>query len=143
MHKMSHHGNSSIGHRDRSRMAILGGVAALTLVSSAWAQYIFNPANADEQGNGIRYFGSAKDDNGALLRGVTILLDTTELSYTAITDEQGRFHVLLPLAGWGADRVSPTCFKQGFEAVRVTKRPGMGPRPTVQIDCVLRRKKTD
>ena len=143
MRKMSHHGNSSIRHRDRSRMALLGGVAALTLVSSAWAQYMFNPANADEQGNAIRYFGSAEDDNGALLGGVTILLDTTELAYTAITDEQGRFHVLLPLAGWGVDRVSPTCFKAGFEAVRVTKRPGMGPRPTVQIDCVLRRTKAD
>jgi len=138
MREISRSGNCSIRRWRRSRAAMLGGVAALTMISSASAQYVYNPANADEQVNGIRYFGSAKDNNGALLQGVTILLDANILSYVAVTDEQGRFRVSLPLDGWGADKVLPTCFKSGFEVVRITKRSGTGPRPTVQVDCVLR-----
>jgi hypothetical protein len=120
-------------------VASLCGFGALAVVPSASAQYTYNPANADEQGNTIRLFGSAKDDKGALLPGVTILLDATSLSYVAVTDEQGRFRVALPKETWAPEKVAPSCFKQGFVLVRVTKRPGTGPKPTMQVDCVLRR----
>jgi hypothetical protein len=110
----------------------------LLLTSSAFAQYNYDPAAADEQQPGIRYFGSAKDDRGSLLPGVSILIDSRQAAYVFVTDEQGRFHGNLPL-DLGPDLVTPKCFKVGFQLVRVNKRPGpQGPKPTVQVDCVLR-----
>jgi hypothetical protein len=112
--------------------------AALILIPSARAQYTYDPAAADEQIPGIRYFGSAKDDNGSLMPGVTILLDGGQSSFIFVTDEQGRFHGTLPLDAV-ASRISPKCWKSGFEFLRATKRPGPeAPKPTVQVDCVLR-----
>ncbi len=111
---------------------------ATLLLSSASAQYNYDPGNADEQVPGIRYFGSAKDDQGSLLSGVSILIDSPQAAFVFITDDQGRFHGNLPL-DLGPDKVAPKCFKAGFQLVRMNKRPGpQGPKPTVQVDCVLR-----
>jgi hypothetical protein len=112
-------------------------VAAMMAMPWASAQYVFNPANADEQTPGIRYFGSAKDDNGSMLPGVVIRLDTPAVQYVLFTDEQGRFRKKLPVDAL-PEAVTATCAKPGFQLVRVTKRPGQGPRPSVQIDCLLR-----
>jgi hypothetical protein len=105
---------------------------------SASAQYVYDPANADEQISGIRYFGSAKDDKGSLMGGVTVQLSTAHVDFVTVTDDQGRFRTTLPLEMVSA-LVTPKCFKAGFQPVRVIKRPGTGPRPTVQVDCVLHR----
>jgi hypothetical protein len=119
-------------------IAMLCGVISLEPGSPARAQYTYNPANADEQEVGIRYFGAAKDTNGALVPGATIMLSSDLSSYVFVTDEQGRFRGSLPL-GAVANKVTPKCFKAGFQAVQVTKRPGPpGVKPTVQVDCVLR-----
>jgi hypothetical protein len=104
----------------------------------ATAQYQFNPNNADEQMPGIRYFGSAKDEHGSLVPGVVVRLDTPKLEYVLFTDAQGRFHMMLDVSVT-ADVVSASCSKPGFQLVRVTKRNGIGPRPSVQVDCVMRR----
>jgi hypothetical protein len=101
-----------------------------------FAQYKFNPMNADEQ-PGIRYFGSAKDEHGLLVPDVVITLETPKMEYVVFTDPQGRFHMVLDLSAT-ADVVSASCAKPGFQLVRVTKRNGIGPRPSVQVDCVLR-----
>jgi len=103
----------------------------------AAAQYVYNPAAADEA-PGIRYFGSAKDDKGALLPGVSILLSTGQLSFLLVTDNEGRFRSNLPLDMLPGS-VTPKCFKAGFQLVQMSKRLGpTGPKVTVQIDCVLR-----
>ena len=118
------------------RMA--AGLLAVTVLPwVAAAQYVYNPANADE-GPGIRYFGSAKDDKGALMPGVSVQLASPQLSFLLVTDAEGRFRINLPL-DMRADTVTPKCFKAGFELVQINKRPGpSGPRLTVQVDCVLR-----
>ena len=111
------------------------GLASLMPLSSASAQYSFNPNNADENGPGIKYFGSAKDDQGALLPGVTMVIAH---AYTLVTDEQGRYR-------WNIDEMytienTPVgCSKPGYEFVRVVKRPGPtnGTKQTIQADCVL------
>src|ERR1700722_851375 len=73
----------------RNLLLVIGSaIAALIFASSAWAQYSFNPDNADEKGPGIKYFGSAKDDQGALLPGVTMVIAH---AYTMVTDDQGRY----------------------------------------------------
>jgi hypothetical protein len=46
--------------------------SAFGVLCAAHAQYLFDPSNADEQAPGIRYFGSAKDDKGILIPGVTV-----------------------------------------------------------------------
>jgi hypothetical protein len=119
----------------RIAAAIGGGLLAIAPVR---AQYNYDPAAADEQLPGIRYFGSAKDERGSLLPGVSILIDSPQAAFVFVTDDLGRFHGNLPL-DLGADKVAPKCFKVGFELLRVNKRPGpQGPKPTVQVDCVLR-----
>jgi len=101
------------------------------------AQYRFNPANKDEQTPGIRYFGSVKDENGVVISDATITLEANRVSFVIVTDELGRFHNTLAL-DMTADKVKVSCFKAGYKAIRLSKRPGvMGPRPTVQVDCVL------
>jgi len=119
----------------------LWAACALLAGSIAMAQvYSFDPANADEQGPpGIRYFGAAKDEKGALVSGATIVLESGNASFMFVTDEQGRYRGNLPLES-AAGKVDANCSKRGFTFVRVIKRPGPeGVKPTVQVDCVLRR----
>lgn len=124
--------------RRRSRVCRSIGLFALALGATASAQYSFDPSAADEQGPAIRYFGSAKDDRGILLPGVSIQIDGPDSVYVFVTDEQGRFRANLPLETV-AEKVSVKCFKAGLQLVRVMKRPGpKAPRPTVQVDCILR-----
>ena len=120
---------------------VLIATGAFVLLGAAYAQYTFDPANADEL-PGIRYFGSAKDENGVLLANVTVLVtfgDKTDFVF--ITDEQGRFRGILPqaLGGAGIGKISPTCSKKGYQFLRSTNRVGVdAPKPYVQVDCVLR-----
>lgn len=118
------------------RSSLLLAAGFLTLwASPLQAQYVFDPSNADEQGPGIKYFGSAKDDRGALLSGVTIVIAG---SFTLVTDAQGRYRGLVDDIYPGA--TTPIgCSKPGYAFVRVDKRPGPtnGTRKTFQADCVL------
>lgn len=112
-------------------------VIACTATAISSAQYVYNPANADE-GPSVRFFGSAKDDNGALLSGVSILLQSGSLSVLIATNEQGRYRVDLPV-DTQPDRVTAKCFRKGLETVRVNRRLApKGPKVMVQLDCVLR-----
>jgi hypothetical protein len=110
-------------------------MAALAPVSSASAQYIFDPRNADEQGGGIKYFGSAKDEQGALLPGVTIQIAG---AFTLVTDEQGRYRGFVNEI-YPGETTPIVCFRPGYQFVRVIKRPGPagGVAKTFQADCVL------
>lgn len=112
-------------------------LAIYILATPAHSQYVYNPANADE-GPGIRYFGSAKDDKGALLAGVSVLISNHQLSFLLVTDEQGRFRANLPL-DMLPETVTSKCFKVGFQLAQMSKRLGpKGPKVTVQVDCVMR-----
>jgi hypothetical protein len=121
-----------------SRAARIMGLLTFGFAAAASAQYTYDPAADDEQGPAIRYFGSAKDAKGTLLPGVSIEVDSEESAYVFVTDDQGRFHANLPLAAV-PEKVTLKCFKTGFQLLRVSKRPGpKGPKPTVQVECVLR-----
>jgi len=120
---------------------LIGCIALVALVamSAASAQYRFDPSAADEQGPSIRYFGSAKDDKGTLLSGVSVQIDGPDSVYVFVTDEEGRFHANLPL-DMVPEKVTSKCFRAGLQQLRITARPGpKGPKPTVQVDCVLKR----
>jgi len=111
------------------------GLATLAPLSPASAQYSFNPSNADENGPGIKYFGSAKDDQGALLPGVTMVIAH---AYTLVTDETGRYRGNIDEM-YTVENTPVGCSKPGYEFVRVVKRPGPtnGAKQTIQADCVL------
>jgi hypothetical protein len=132
---------SSGFNKQAFRCRVTGAVAVLSLfpLVPVRSQYAYDPNAADEQGvAGIRYFGSAKDSNGALVSGATIMVASNQSSFVFVTDEQGRFHGTLPLDSV-ADKVTTKCWKVGFQVVQVTKRTGpQGVKPTVQVDCVLR-----
>ncbi len=112
-------------------------MALLLPFSPAMAQYNFDPNNADEQGRGIKYFGSAKDERGALIAGASILVAH---EYVMVTDATGRYRGNLdPL--YTGDRTAVGCSKPGYAFVKVTKREGPvnAVKQTVQADCVLRK----
>ena len=121
--------------------SILHGVAILGTPLPASSQYMYDPSAPDEQTPGIRYFGSARDERGVLISGVTVLINVKGRSdFVFITDEQGRFRGRLPLSlvGLASNAVTSTCSKSGYQFVRATKRDGMtAPAPYVQVDCVL------
>jgi len=123
--------------RCRTFFACIVGTVALA-TNPAWAQYAFDPSAADEQMHGIKYFGAAKDEKGSLIPGVTILLSASQTSFVFVTDDAGRFRGILPVDALPGN-FSPKCSKAGFQFVKATKRPGLdGPKPYVQVDCVLR-----
>ena len=109
-------------------------------MAGGYTQYLFDPANADEQISGIRYFGSAKDEKGVLIAGVTIFIQYgSDNSFVFVTNEQGRFRGHLPATLLEAEKISSKCSKPGYQFVKVMTRPGMNaPKPYVQLDCVLR-----
>jgi hypothetical protein len=115
---------------------------AMVLMPPALAQEGYaleSPLDDHDETKSIRYFGSAKDNRGALLAEVTVLLDTANVSRIFVTDTNGRFRAHLPL-DTPMSAVTPNCAKEGYVVERVTKRPGpkLG-RASVQVDCVLRR----
>jgi hypothetical protein len=117
---------------------LLWQVVSLMMFGSAEAQYTFDPATHDDE-RGIHYFGSAKDSNGALLKGVIVLIDSARDSYVLVTDEVGRFKVTLPL-GTAPEATAVKCSKAGYYFVRVTKRVEIKPsKLSVQVDCLLRK----
>jgi hypothetical protein len=123
---------------NRSSLALGFFLAALS-VSPALAQYNFDPNNADEKGPGIKYFGSAKDDQGALLPGATIMIAHY---FTMVTDEQGRYRGNVD-GSYTANDTPVGCSKPGYSFVRMSKRPGPpgGVKQTVEADCVLHKDK--
>lgn len=128
--------------RQKASQWFFQAAVAQAVMACAYAQYSFDPANPDEQTPGIRYFGSAKNEQGVLIPGVTVLiLIGGRSSFVFVTDDQGRFRGTLPLtpADSAPDTVAAKCSKTGYQFVKVIKRPGMGaPRPYMQVDCVLR-----
>jgi hypothetical protein len=124
--------------------AILFALSILLCPRATLAQYGYDPSNADEQKPGIRYFGLVKDEHGALLPDVSIVLeyrDSADGPYTfavhLFTDKDGRFHTTLPL-DTVPSTVATKCFKAGYKLVQITKRPDtIGPRATVELNCVL------
>jgi hypothetical protein len=118
-------------------------IALLCLITASianppvFAQYVYNPASADE-GPGIKYFGSAKDTNGALLPDVSIQIRSDNSTIVLVTDIQGRFRKNVAL-DMEPEKVTLKCFKEGYQLVHLNKRLGpSAPKQTVQIDCVLR-----
>jgi hypothetical protein len=117
---------------------LLCQVLSLMMLGSAEAQYTFDPAARDDEA-GIHYFGSAKDSDGALLKGVIVIIDSGKDSYVLITDEVGRFKLTLPL-GTAPESTAVKCSKAGYYFVRATKRVEIKPsRLSVQVDCRLRK----
>jgi hypothetical protein len=109
--------------------------AMLVAAQPALAQYTYDPSNLDEQGPGIKYFGSVKDQRGAIIAGAVVVI---QRQYLLVSDGQGRFRANLP-ATLPTDKVQVSCSKPDYRPVRIAKRLGpAGPKVTVQVDCVLR-----
>ena len=131
--------------RDRHRhwqhslaMWVWSILAGLAMVASASAQYGYDPSAGDTGVPGIHYFGSVKDDRGSFLSGATITLTTEWGKYVFVTNDEGRFRGNLPV-DMVPEKVSPQCFKTGYQLVQITKRPETNrSKVSVQVDCVLR-----
>lgn len=116
-------------------------IIGIVAYSSQAVAYSFDPGNADEQGDGPKYFGSAKTEAGALMPDTQFLFSNRSgASVLAITDEQGRYRIGLP-AEFIDSKFRIVCYKEGYINAQMTTRPGpKGPRQTVQVDCVFQKK---
>ena len=122
-------------HAARSVAILLGCASGLAL-----AQYTYDPSAADELDKpGILYFGSARDERGAYVADVLVVLENIQTNYTLVTDVRGRFRAKLP-PGSTLASVRASCSKPGYRLLRINKRASpAGPEATVQIDCLLHR----
>lgn len=96
--------------------------AAAGVPASALAQYAIALQDDREEGK-VHYFGSAKDEKGALLEDVTFVLETEWAKFIFVTDANGRFRGVLPVE-IPVNSVKASCSKPGFQDTRVVKRPG-------------------
>lgn len=132
--------HAACGHRvGRLAVACALLVSALPWTQpAAVAQYTSDPASEEEQGEHVRYFGSVKDEDGAVVPDATLIIRYKTSSFVFVTDRMGRFRGHLPPDALPT-KVAVNCFKADFALVRVTKRAGpSGPSRTVQVDCRLR-----
>lgn len=122
-----------------TRMLVRFGALGLLISAPAWAQYTFNPANADEQQPGVRWFGAVRSVDGERVVGATVRLQRERAAFLVVSGDDGRYRVDLPVE-MTIDRVAITCFREGYEFVRLEKRagPAGAKRTSVQADCVLR-----
>jgi hypothetical protein len=115
---------------------VLMSLCTLAFASGAWAQYTYNPNNADEQGSGTRYFGSVKDERGQALKGAAIVV---KQAYVFTSDEAGRYVGHAP-ADPSPKAILIGCAKRGYTLVRINKRAGSTKQKLwVQADCILRK----
>lgn len=139
MHDPLHLGRRS--RRRRSHPFVIGWwslIVGLAMISTAAAQYGYDPAGGEASTPGIHYFGAAKDDDGSFLPGATIALSSAQGRYVFVTNDVGRFRGNLPI-DLIPEKITPQCFKAGFELVRIATRPGpAGAKASVQLDCILR-----
>jgi len=125
--------------RMRRSGSLFLAIALGAVCSSAGAQYDIDFNVSEDEWHGIRYFGFAKDVSGKRVEDVTIRLEGPESTHFFVTDHDGRFRGVLPVAATSGN-VAVECWKEGFAAVRVTKRrgPKNASRQSVQVDCLLR-----
>jgi hypothetical protein len=121
-------------------LCVVCGLVAWLLAASASSQYAIDweEEEREHREHGIRYFGAAKDEKGALIPNVTFLLESKNGNYVFVSNAEGRFRGYLP-KNIPPGSVTPKCSKAGMEFVRATKR--LGPKSaeqTVQVDCVMR-----
>lgn len=119
--------------------SLVGLAVALGPAARVHAQYTADGPEDLQKGSGVRYFGSAKDEDGARLADVSFLFETAQASFVFVTDGSGRFRGMLPLDTL-AKPVTAKCWKAGLQTLRVERRAGpKTARPTMQVDCVLRK----
>ena len=100
--------------------------------------YVMNAAALDPANN--VYFGSTKDSDGKFLSDVTVSLDTEATSYVMVTDDAGRFKIVIP-KDILPSQVTFRCAKPGYVQLRaVTRPPPNKAISPMQADCVLGRK---
>jgi hypothetical protein len=101
--------------------------------------YSYDPANPP--GSGHVYFGSTKDMDGNFLSGVTVRLETGQMTFIMVTDDAGRFKIEVP-QDLPPDKIKFSCSKVGYVQRRaVTRFPPSHAVSPVQADCVLDRKR--
>jgi hypothetical protein len=84
------------------------------------------------------YFGSAKSTGGEYLQGVTVVLQTSQADFVAVTDVRGRFRLELPLQ-IHPDDVKASCSRKGYTLTQVIKRaPHAGALTPVEVGCTLK-----
>jgi hypothetical protein len=119
----------------------LSAIGALVAGAPAEAQmYAFDPMNPPANAVANVYFGSTKDRAGQSLSDVTVQLEIDMVTYVVVTDDAGRFKILVPKEVTPA-MVKFSCSRPGYRQIMATKRspPNKAISP-IQADCVLERK---
>lgn len=118
----------------------VGGAVVLLFVCDAATPQMYSYDPANPPGSAHVYFGSTKDSYGNFLSGVTVQLDTGQITFVMVTDDAGRFKIEIP-QDLPPSQVKFSCSKPGYLQQRaVTRFPPDHSLSPVQADCVLDRK---
>ena len=110
-------------------------VAGFTTPSIAQLYSDFSPASNDSAEN--VYFGAAKDGDGNYVRGATVVVATSLMDFVAVTDDQGRFRLSLPVDITPSE-VKARCSHNAYRDSRIVRRLPRGEALTpVEISCRL------
>lgn len=83
------------------------------------------------------WFGTAQDASGRYLPNATIVLETRQIDFVAVTNEQGRFRLELPVNIRPTD-VQVRCSLKGYSKSLITRRlPRRKALSPVEIGCKL------
>ncbi|MFA7584964.1 MAG: carboxypeptidase-like regulatory domain-containing protein [Novosphingobium sp.] len=115
-------------------------VSLAFLPGGASAQLYGNYApRSDHTKNPVNvWFGAVRNGSGRYLANATIVLETRQVDFVAVTNAQGRYRLELPVAIKPAE-VRARCSLRGYRTATFTRRlPRAGASTPVQLDCTLR-----
>ena len=119
-------------------IAVAMGMAMLPGGASAQLYGNFTP-RSDHSKNPVNvWFGAVRNGSGRFLANATVVLETRQVDFVAVTNAQGRYRLELPVSIKPAD-VRARCSMRGYRTATFTRRlPRAGASTPVQLDCTLR-----
>lgn len=83
------------------------------------------------------WFGAVRNASGQFLPNATIILETKQVDFVAVTNRQGRYRLELPVSIKPSD-VKARCSLKGYSSAKIIRRlPRGGALTPVQMDCEL------
>lgn len=118
--------------------AALIGLASMSAPVAAQLYGNFIPRGNHDNNPVNVWFGAAKDAAGRYVPGATIVLQTRQVDFVAVTNGQGRYRLELPV-NIRPSEVRVRCSRQGYLTARVIRRlPRGGALSPVEANCELK-----
>lgn len=95
----------------------------------------------DPARSGLVLFGSAKDQDGRYLSGVSVFVESGALSFVAFTNSLGRYRIQSIPPELQLRDLAITCSKPSYAQIKIEKRPApIGAISPLEGNCFLERR---